>query len=51
MKIKKNEKKYYSVKNPTKVSWPTSAKSDKIFLFNKKKITKLPGPMSVKSDT
>ena len=28
-----------------------NAKSDKIVLFKNKKITKLPGPMSAKSDT
>ena len=47
----KNEKKYYSEKIPTKLSWPMKAKSDKIFLFKKKKNAKLPWPMSAKSDT
>ena len=51
MKIKKNEKQYYSEKNPAKLSWPMSAKSDKIFLLKKKKNTNLPWPLSAKSDT
>ena len=29
-------------KNPTKLSWPMSAKSDKYFLFKKKKKKKTP---------
>ena len=45
MKIKKKKK------NPTKLSWFMSAKSDKIFFFQIKKPTKLPCPMSAKSDT
>ena len=54
MKIKNwnNEKIYYSEKNPRKLSWSMSVKSDKKhFLFKKKKSTKLPWPMSAKSDT
>ena len=53
MKIKKLKKwkKYYSEKNPTKLSCPMSAKSDKKILFKKKKKTKLSWPMSTKSDT
>ena len=53
MKIKKmkKSKKYYSGKNPT--TWPMGSKSaKKVFLFKKKKRnTKLPWPMSAKSDT
>ena len=37
MKIKKMKKKYYSQKNPTKLSSPMRAKSDKIFLLKRKK--------------
>ena len=46
-------KKSYSEKNPTKLLWPMSAKSDKkTFLFKKKKKNrKLAWPMSGKSDT
>ena len=45
-------KKSYSEKNPTKLLWPMSAKSDeKTFLFKKKKNTKFAWPMSGKSDT
>ena len=39
MKIKKMKKKYYSQKNPTKLSSPMRAKSDKIFLLKRKKKT------------
>ena len=35
-KLKKS-KNYYSEKNPIKLSWPIRVKSDKIFLFKKKK--------------
>ena len=38
---KKNVKKYYSEKNPTKLSWPMRAKSDNFFLFKKKKKHKI----------
>ena len=38
-------------KNPTKLSWPMSTKSDKTFFIQKEKKTKLPWPMSAKSDT
>ena len=38
-------------KTPPKLSWPMSAKSDKIFLLKKKKNTNLPWPLSAKSDT
>ena len=39
-------------KNPTKLSWPMSAKSDKYFLFKKnQKNTRLPWSISAKSDT
>ena len=53
MKLKKLEKRknYYSEKNPTKLSWPMSAKSDKFFIQKEKKNTKLPWPMSAKFDT
>ena len=51
-KIEKMEKKYYSdKKNPTKLSWPMSAKSDKNFYSKRKKNTKLSLPISAKSDT
>ena len=36
----------------TRLSWPMSAKSDKKFIYSKrKKNTKLSSPMSAKSDT
>ena len=46
MKIKKWKKwkKCYSEKNPTKLSRPMSAKSDKKFLFKKKKTQNYHGP-------
>ena len=45
--------KYYSEKNPTKLSWHMSAKYDKkVFFIQKgKNPTKLSWPMSAKSDT
>ena len=51
MKQMKKSKKCYSEKKPT--TWLMSAKSAKnVFLFKKKKRnTKLPWPMSAKSDT
>ena len=33
----KNRKNYYSEKNPAKLSWPMSAKSDKFFIQKEKK--------------
>ena len=43
MKLKKLEKRknYYSEKNPTKLSWPMSAKSDKFFIQKEKKKYKI----------
>ena len=48
---KKNENKkpkkwknYYSEKNPTKLSWPMSAKSDKFFIQKEKKTQNYHGP-------
>ena len=47
----KKSKTYYSEKNPIKLSWPMSVKSDKKNFIQKEKKTKLPWPMSAKSDT
>ena len=44
-------KKILLKKPPTKLSWSTSAKSDKNIFYSKRKNTKLPWPMSAKSDT
>ena len=46
MKLKKLEKRknYYSEKNPTKLSWPMSAKSDKFFIQKEKKTQNYHGP-------
>ena len=46
-------KKSYSEKNPTKLLWPMSAKSDQknLFIQKEKKNRKLAWPMSGKSDT
>ena len=54
MKIKKLKKwrNIIQKKNPTKLSWPMGAKSDKsIFYSKRKKNTKLSYPMSAKYDT
>ena len=45
-------KKIFRKKNPTKLSWSESAKSDKKnFIQKEKKNTKLPWPISARSDT
>ena len=48
----KKRRKHYSEKNPAKLSWLMSEKSDNFFfILKEKRNTKLPWPMSAKSDT